>query len=159
MVRLDRFLDAQDGTIAAALDELRRGRKATHWMWFVFPQLAGLGRSATARHFGLAGLEEARAYLAHPVLGPRLAAAAGAVLAHAGRLSAEAILGPVDALKLRSSATLFAAAGGGAAFTGILAAFYGGQGCPLTLAALAPPGGGAGAGGGIAPHRAAPGSH
>ncbi|MCL4189599.1 MAG: DUF1810 family protein [Rhodobacteraceae bacterium] len=149
MDRLERFLDAQEGVFAAALHELRSGRKATHWMWFVFPQLAGLGRSATARHFGIEGLEEARAYLAHPVLGPRLAAAAAAVLDHAGRRSAEAILGPVDALKLRSSATLFAAAGGGAPFAAILASFFGGQGCPLTLAAL---GGRAGAGGGIAPH-------
>jgi uncharacterized protein (DUF1810 family) len=108
---LDRFAQAQDagGTYDAALAELRAGRKTTHWMWFVFPQIEGLGRSPTARHYAVASLAEARAYLAHPVLGTRLRESAAALLSHDDR-SAEAILGPVDALKLRSSMTLFARA-------------------------------------------------
>ncbi|MGN6333829.1 MAG: DUF1810 domain-containing protein [Motilibacteraceae bacterium] len=107
---LQRFLDAQDdGTYADALAELRAGRKRSHWMWFVFPQLRGLGHSPTSVHFGITGLPEAAAYLAHPVLGPRLLECCRALLdlpAH----DPEAVLGPVDALKLRSSMTLFAAA-------------------------------------------------
>jgi uncharacterized protein (DUF1810 family) len=109
---LTRFVEAQDehGTYDRALAELRDGRKASHWMWFVFPQIAGLGSSATAQRFAIASLEEARAYVAHPVLGPRLVAAARALADLAGERSAEAILGGVDALKLRSSMTLFARA-------------------------------------------------
>ena len=104
--RLSRFTDAQDdGTYDRALAELRAGRKRSHWMWFVFPQLAGLGTSSTAQAYGIAGLPEARAYLAHPDLGPRLRACADALLAADG--NAEQALGHVDALKLRSSATLF----------------------------------------------------
>lgn len=133
----DHFIRAQEGVIATALAELRAGRKATHWMWFVFPQLAGLGRSAIAARFGIAGLAEARAYLAHPLLGPRLVVATEAVLRHQGRRTAEAIFGPVDALKLRSSATLFAAAGGGEPFADVIAGFFAGHPCPLTSAALA----------------------
>jgi uncharacterized protein (DUF1810 family) len=108
---LQRFVDAQDagGTYAAALAELRAGRKTSHWMWFVFPQLAGLGRSATARRYAIASLEEARAYLAHPVLGPRLLEAARALLEVDGGSAAD-VLGEIDALKLRSSMTLFARA-------------------------------------------------
>ena len=103
---LERFVEAQDdGVHEQALAELRAGRKQSHWMWFVFPQLLGLGRSETSRFYGLAGLDEARAYLAHPVLGARLRAAFEAVVAASG--SAEAILGPIDGVKLRSSATLF----------------------------------------------------
>jgi uncharacterized protein (DUF1810 family) len=104
-------------------------------MWFVFPQLAALGRSPTAKHYGIAGLAEARAYLAHPVLGPRLHEAASAILMH-GDERPETILGPIDALKLRSSATLFREAGGGPDFQAILDSFYAGEACPLTLAAL-----------------------
>ena len=105
---LQRFVDAQDGggTFTRALDELAAGRKRTHWMWFVFPQLAGLGTSATARRYALDSLDEAVRYLAHPVLGPRLRRAARAVLDVSG-VSAEELLGPVDAQKLRSSMTLF----------------------------------------------------
>jgi uncharacterized protein (DUF1810 family) len=108
---LERFVQAQDadGTFQRALAELRRGRKSSHWMWFVFPQLAGLGRSATARFYALDSLAEARAYLAHPVLGPRLRECAEALLALPGQ-DPVAVLGPVDAMKLRSSATLFARA-------------------------------------------------
>jgi uncharacterized protein (DUF1810 family) len=105
---LQRFIRAQDdgGTYAGALGELERGRKSGHWMWFVFPQLAGLGSSPTARFFAISSLDEARAYLAHPVLGSRLRAAAGAVLT-APAASPEALLGGIDAQKLRSSMTLF----------------------------------------------------
>ncbi|WP_071673694.1 DUF1810 domain-containing protein [Nioella nitratireducens] len=100
-----RFLTAQDATYATALAELRAGRKLSHWMWFIFPQLTALGRSGTAKRYGIDGLAEARDYLAHPVLGPRLVEAARAVLTHAeGR--PEAIMGRIDAKKLRSSATL-----------------------------------------------------
>ncbi|HEX2902072.1 MAG TPA: DUF1810 domain-containing protein [Jatrophihabitans sp.] len=104
---LDRFLAAQaHGVYERALAELRSGRKRTHWMWFVFPQLAGLGRSETARHFAISGMPEARAYLAHPLLGARLTACSEAVAGSTGQ-SAEQIFGPVDAVKLRSSMTLF----------------------------------------------------
>ena len=108
---LERFVSAQDagGTYDQALAELRRGRKTSHWMWFVFPQIAGLGRSAMAQKYALASVAEAQAYLAHPVLGPRLIECAKAVIGHQ-RLSAEEILGGIDAVKLRSSMTLFAAA-------------------------------------------------
>ena len=105
---LERFVSAQDsgGTYAAALAELRAGRKTSHWMWFVFPQIAGLGRSPTARHYAIGSLAEARAYLEHPVLGPRLRECAGVVAATEDR-SAEQIFGGIDAQKLRSSMTLF----------------------------------------------------
>jgi uncharacterized protein (DUF1810 family) len=111
VANLERFVVAQDadGTYDRALAELRRGHKRSHWMWFVFPQLAGLGRSATARFYALDSLAEARAYLAHPVLGPRLRECAEALLALPGQ-DPVAVLGPVDAMKLRSSATLFARA-------------------------------------------------
>ena len=105
---LERFVGAQDagGTYAAALAELRAGRKRTHWMWFVFPQLAGLGSSATSRRYAISSLGEARAYLEHPVIGDRLEECARALLELEG-VTAEGVLGPVDALKLRSSLTLF----------------------------------------------------
>jgi uncharacterized protein (DUF1810 family) len=107
---LERFVRAQDGGVyEQALRELRAGAKRGHWMWFVFPQVAGLGRSSTAQHYALAGLEEARAYLAHPVLGPRLVECAQALLELSGRDPVR-VLGSVDAVKLRSSMTLFEAA-------------------------------------------------
>lgn len=104
---LQRFVDAQEGVIDQALAELSAGAKQSHWTWFVFPQLATLGRSPTARFYGLASVEEARAYLAHPLLGSRLREAVEALLPWASGRSAEQILGPVDAMKLRSSLTLF----------------------------------------------------
>ncbi len=123
---LERFVIAQAPVYDAVVEELRRGRKTSHWMWFVFPQLAGLGRSETSRSFAIRSLEEARAYLAHPVLGPRLRECAALVLAASDR-GAEAILGPVDALKLRSSMTLFLrAAPGDPLFDAVLDALYGG---------------------------------
>jgi uncharacterized protein (DUF1810 family) len=108
--RLERFVAAQDqgGTYDRAVAELRAGDKVSHWMWFVFPQIAGLGLSSIAREFAVSSTDEARAYLAHPVLGPRLRECARIVVGTEGR-SAERIFGPVDAMKLRSSMTLFAA--------------------------------------------------
>ncbi len=108
---LERFVAAQDAgnTYGQALRELRDGRKVSHWMWFVFPQVAGLGRTHTAAHFAISGLDEARAYLAHPVLGPRLLESARALTALPSSNPVH-VLGPVDAMKLRSSMTLFARA-------------------------------------------------
>jgi len=97
---------AQEATYGGVLRELRSGRKTGHWMWFVFPQVAGLGISSMSRHFAIGSIDEARAYLAHPVLGARLRECAGIILSTTGR-SAEAILGSTDAKKLRSSMTLF----------------------------------------------------
>ena len=122
---LERFVQAQEPVYATALSELREGRKRSHWMWFIFPQLLGLGFSAMSVRYAIASAEEAEAYLAHPLLGPRLCECTEAVNAHRGR-SAEAIFGPVDALKLRSSMTLFDLAGGGAPFRQCLDAYFGG---------------------------------
>ena len=135
---LERFVRAQDdgGTYEAAVAELRSGRKRSHWMWFVFPQVAGLGSSPMAQQFALSGLDEARAYLAHPVLGPRLVAAARALTGLPGG-DPVAVFGPVDALKLRSSMTLFAhAAGGEPVFADVLAQYYGGAEDPATLSRI-----------------------
>jgi uncharacterized protein (DUF1810 family) len=106
---LERFVTAQNsgGTYRRAAAELRTGRKTSHWMWFIFPQIAGLGRSAMAEAYAIRDLTEAQAYLAHPVLGPRLIECAEIVASHRG-LSAEHIFGGIDAIKLRSSMTLFA---------------------------------------------------
>ena len=130
---LDRFVVAQDehATYDRALSELRAGRKTSHWMWFVFPQVSGLGQSPTAKHFELADLDEARAYLDHEVLGPRLLECCRALLALEGA-TAEQVLGAVDAMKLRSSMTLFlraagGPAGGGTTFDAVLARFFDGQ--------------------------------
>jgi uncharacterized protein (DUF1810 family) len=133
--RLRRFVTAQDSTWPAVLGELRAGAKRGHWMWFVFPQLAGLGHSQTARYYAIEDIAEAEAYLAHPVLGPRLIEAVRTLLTNAGQ-SATAMLGPIDAVKLRSSLTLFEAAGGDACLGEALEAFYGGERDPLTLAIL-----------------------
>ena len=104
---LSRFVQAQDGVYDDAVDELRAGRKRSHWMWFVFPQIAGLGLSSMSQRYAIGSLDEARAYLQHPVLGPRLLECADALLADTEH-TAEAILGSIDAIKLRSSMTLFA---------------------------------------------------
>jgi uncharacterized protein (DUF1810 family) len=106
---LTRFLDAQKESYARALDELQNGQKRTHWMWYIFPQLQGLGRSQTAQHFAVESLDEARAYLAHPVLGERLRTVTQAVLTHPERSLVE-IFGQPDDAKFRSSMTLFAEA-------------------------------------------------
>ena len=135
---LRRFVRAQDelSTYDAALRELRAGRKRSHWMWFVFPQLAGLGRSPTAEHFGIHGAAEARAYLGHSVLGPRLLECAAA-LTSLDASDPEAVLGGVDALKLRSSMTLFdAVAPEESVFRAVLEQYYGGKPDRATLALL-----------------------
>ena len=143
--QLQRFIDAQGDTFEAALAELRAGSKQSHWMWFIFPQLRGLGHSHTAHFYGLAGRNEAEAYLAHAVLGARLRECTCAILAHAGRLPARAILGSPDDLKLRSCLTLFASIQPAEPlWAQALAAFYQGQPDPLTLDLLASEPGGPG---------------
>src|SRR3954467_5790182 len=130
---LSRFSDAQDAVFESVLAELRRGRKTTHWMWFIFPQLAGLGRSEMARWYAIASLDEARAYLADPTLALRLREAAEAILVVPNR-SANDILGEIDATKLRSSMTLFHRADPEeTVFTAVLDRFYGAREDPATL--------------------------
>jgi uncharacterized protein (DUF1810 family) len=122
----EHFVTAQEPVYSQVLAELRAGRKQTHWMWFIFPQLRALGRSATALRFGIADLKEARAYLAHPVLGTRLLECAGIVSGIAGRTAHE-IFGSPDDVKLRSSMTLFAhAAADAAPFRPVLERYYDG---------------------------------
>ena len=126
---LERFVDAQDanGTYDRAVDELHRGRKTSHWMWFVFPQIAGLGRSDMSRRFAISSLDEARAYLEHPVLGPRLKECARLVAQAQGQ-TAEQIFGDVDAQKLQSSMTLFLrAAPDEPLFKQVLDQYFGGR--------------------------------
>ena len=131
---LQRFVDAQEGVMATVHEELRAGRKRSHWMWFVFPQCKGLGSSAMAQHYGIASLAEARAYLAHPLLGPRLLECCTLMLAVPGR-SAHDFLGSPDDLKFRSCLTLFAlAAPGQALFRAALDRFYDGTMDPRTEA-------------------------
>lgn len=133
---LARFVEAQQRDYQQALDELRAGAKRSHWIWYVFPQLRGLGRSDMAEHYGISGLDEARAYLAHPLLGPRLEDCARALLSHRGR-SARQIMGSPDDLKLRSSMTLFqAAAPQQPLFAEVLQAFYDGEQDAATLQRL-----------------------
>lgn len=135
---LERFVDAQRPVYAQALAELRSGRKQSHWMWFVFPQLRGLGRSATAQQYGISSAAEARFYLDHALLGPRLTECTEAVLAHSGR-QAEAIFGAVDAMKFCSSMTLFEAlAPDREEFALALRHFYGGSRDDATLQLLGP---------------------
>jgi uncharacterized protein (DUF1810 family) len=123
---LKRFVDAQASVIDRIRDELRRGRKSSHWMWFVFPQIEGLGRSETARFYALRSREEAKAYLAHPVLGPRVLECTQLVNAVTGA-TAEQIFGPVDAMKFHSCMTLIAAlASGQTEFAAALARYFGG---------------------------------
>ncbi|MGB2818376.1 MAG: DUF1810 domain-containing protein [Burkholderiaceae bacterium] len=133
---LERFVEAQDAIYETVRQELRAGRKATHWMWFVFPQLRGLGRSATARYYGIASAAEALAYLGHAVLGPRLRECVELLLAVEGR-NAAAIFGSPDDLKFRSSMTLFAwVAPAEPLFRRALEKYYGGQPDPLTVTSL-----------------------
>jgi len=134
--QLQRFVDAQAPVYRTALAELHAGAKRTHWMWFVFPQLAGLGLSPTAQLYAIASLDEARAYLAHPLLGPRLREATAAVNAVKGRTAHE-IFGSPDDLKFRSSMTLFAEAPpNDAVFQAALDAYFAGQPDPRTLELL-----------------------
>ena len=131
---LARFVAAQDagGTYERAVGELRAGRKASHWMWFVFPQIAGLGQSPTSQWYSISSLDEARAYLGHPVLGPRLRECAR-ILAERADPDAERIFGAIDALKLRSSMTLFRLADPDEALFGqVLASYFDGMPDPAT---------------------------
>lgn len=133
---LSRFLEAQEAAYPAALAELENGQKATHWMWFVFPQIFGLGRSSVAVRYAISGLPEARAYLEHPVLGKRLRSCCE-ILSGLQGCSAEAIFGPVDAMKLRSSLTLFDQASGERIFKELLQQYYDGQPDQATLELIA----------------------
>lgn len=133
---LERFLSAQAAIYLGVLAELRSGRKRTHWMWFIFPQIEGLGHSATAMHYAIKSIDEARAYLNHPVLGPRLRECAEAVLAVEGRTASEIFQYPDD-LKLRSSMTLFAAvAEPGSVFVRVLEKYFAGKQDERTLQLL-----------------------
>lgn len=133
---LQRFLDAQAPQLADVLDELRQGRKVSHWMWYFFPQLRGLGLSSTAQFYGITSLDEAIAYLAHPTLGARLRDCVALMNTHCNRTAVQ-ILGHVDALKFRSSLTLFARASSNEPpFIEALERFYGGQPDPRTIELL-----------------------
>ena len=133
MPGLERFIDAQEPVLERVLAELRTGRKSSHWMWFVFPQIQGLGLSPTAQHFAIASRAEAEAYLRHPVLGPRLRACTRLVNEVAER-SIEEIFGYPDYLKFRSSMTLFAhATADNQVFVEALRKYFGGEDDPLTL--------------------------
>ncbi len=136
---LNRFLGAQESSYEQALQEIRSGRKTSHWIWFIFPQIRGLGRSPMAENYGIASIDEARAYLAHPVLRERLIEISRALLRHAkdGLLSkaksAEEILGYIDALKVRSSMTLFDIVEPDTIFKEVLDAFYNSERDEMTL--------------------------
>jgi len=133
---LRRFVEAQDRVYPQVLSELAAGRKQSHWMWFVFPQIAGLGASPTSAFYAIGSFDEAKAYLAHPVLGPRLIDCASLALATEGRTARE-IFGAVDEMKFRSSLTLFAEAAPHVLFfTQALDRFFGGEADPATLANL-----------------------
>lgn len=135
---LERFVDAQDagGSYRQALAELQAGRKRSHWIWYVFPQVKGLGMSPTSQHYGIAGLAEARAYLAHPILGPRLLGCAQTLL-DLGGSDPVAIFGSLDAMKVRSSMTLFAQADPEQpVFSAVLGRYFGGEADPATIERL-----------------------
>ncbi len=135
---LDRFVQAQEPLIDQVQAELRAGQKRSHWMWFVFPQLAGLGRSAMARHYAIVSRAEAVAFMAHPLLGPRLVACTGLVNAVQGR-SVHQIFGSPDDIKFHSCATLFAETSGDAVFRDALARYFDGGPDPATLDLLGHP--------------------
>lgn len=137
---LQRFVEAQDteplGCYADALGEIRHGRKVGHWIWYIFPQMKGLGHSPNSNFYGISGLDEAKAYLNHEVLGPRLREICEALLTYRG-VPAEIVMGwEVDAMKLRSSMTLFDAASPGDIFAEVLNAFFDGSKCRRTLSML-----------------------
>jgi uncharacterized protein (DUF1810 family) len=134
--QLNRFVDAQQDDFQRALSEIRSGRKRSHWMWYIFPQIDGLASSSTSKYYAIKSIEEAKAYLAHPVLGPRLLECAEAVVQVEGR-SAREIFGSPDDMKLRSCATLFArVAPPGSVFERLLAKYYRGEGDQKTLQLL-----------------------
>ena len=133
---LARFIDAQEPVYGQVCAELRAGRKRSHWMWFIFPQIAGLGRSETAQYFAIESLDEAKAYLADSILGPRLRECADLTVAADGKSAVE-IFGQIDAVKLASSMTLFSrAASDKAIFEAVLERYFGGEFDPLTLERL-----------------------
>jgi len=137
MYDLERFITAQQDDYSTALQELKEGRKVNHWIWYIFPQLESLGYSYNAKFFGIADLDEARAYMNHPVLGPRYLTCVEAVLKHDGK-APEIIMGnDVDAKKLRSSLSLMAAAGGGATLRKAIDIYFSGETCPDTKDKLA----------------------
>ena len=133
---LERFISAQEGVWEIVVPELRAGEKRGHWMWYIFPQVIGLGSSSMSTRYAIRDLAEAREYLAHPVLGARLREAMSVVLTHRGRKSAREIFSSIDAMKLCSSATLFNVVSPGGVFKDILDAFYSGSPCEKTLAIL-----------------------
>ncbi len=132
---LNRFISAQERSYDAALREIKSGRKRTHWMWYIFPQIAGLGFSSTAQFYAISSMQEAKDYYAHPVLGKRLVEISEALLA-LGTNDAGAVMGYPDDLKLRSSMTLFLAASGDAVFQKVLDKFYSGRPDSKTLSIL-----------------------
>lgn len=132
---LERFVEAQSGTFDTALSEIRRGAKRSHWMWFIFPQIEGLGSSPTAQRYGIASLDEARAYADHPILGRRLKVCVAALQDQVGT-TAEAVFGPTDAMKLRSSLTLFAIATRAPLFEAALDRWFDGEKDGATLAKI-----------------------
>lgn len=129
---LQRFLTAQDFNYSTALEEIRNGEKRSHWIWFIFPQLAVLGQSGNAKYYGISGLDEAKAYLAHPVLAERLRVITNALLQHKGRDAVD-IFGGLDAMKVRSCMTLFDTASPNDIFRKVLDTFYDGIADKLTL--------------------------
>jgi uncharacterized protein (DUF1810 family) len=134
---LQRFVTAQEGVYESAVAELRAGRKTGHWIWFVFPQIAGLGMSAMSQRYAIASLAEAQAYLEHPVLGPRLAQCAHILVELGDRHSAQDVFGGIDAVKLRSSMTLFARASeDDSVYHAVLDQYFGGETDPQTDARL-----------------------
>lgn len=129
---LQRFLTAQDFNYSTALEEIRNGEKRSHWIWFIFPQLAVLGQSGNAKYYGISGLDEAKAYLAHPVLAERLRVITNALLQHKGRDAVD-IFGGLDAMKVRSCMTLFDATSPNDIFSEVLDTFYDGNTDKQTL--------------------------
>ena len=133
---LQRFVIQQVDIFDHALAEIRAGEKRTHWMWFIFPQLRGLGHSAASQHYGIGSIDEARAYLNHPMLGPNLRQVTEALIVWSSRKTAEQIVGPIDALKLRSSMTLFDRIEAAGLFAEALDSFFDGQRDERSLALL-----------------------
>ena len=128
---LNRFVEAQKSDFETALAEVRSGRKHSHWIWYIFPQLRGIGHSAFAEFYGIAGIAEARAYLAHPILGERLRTITRALM-ECETVDAEQIFGELDAMKVRSSMTLFDAVCPNDLFAKVIDKYYGGVRCPIT---------------------------
>lgn len=133
---LNRFLGAQESFYADALKEIKQGYKQSHWIWFIFPQMRGLGRSPMAENYGIASIEEARAYLENPTLKQRLIEISTALLKHKGKSTAYEILGTIDAIKVRSSMTLFDQVIPNAIFAEVIDAFYNGERDEMTLELL-----------------------